>query len=134
MIAPVILLLSLLGIFINISMAGSWVLPDWSAALLLAAILAHRGNWIWVIPAFWVHDLSLHWSATVCLPFVILLPILLAHIDMRIGPALPQRVVLMLVATMPLLLSGWGFVAWLLTLSLCTCIWYILSDFYAQPA
>lgn len=134
MIAPVILFFSLLGIFINLAMSGSWVLPDWSAALLLGAILAHRGNWVWVVPAFWVHDLSLHWSSLVCLPFIVLLPLLLAHIDMRIGPALPQRVVLMIAASTPLLFYGWGMIAWLMTLTLCVCVWYILSDFYAEPA
>lgn len=134
MIAAVLLSLSLLGILLNLSLAGVWVLPDWSAALLLAAILAHRGNWVWVIPAFWVHDLSLHWSATVWLPFMILFPLLLTYIDMRIGAALPQRVVLMLAASTALLLAGWGAAAWLLTLLLCICIWYALSNLYAQPA
>ena len=77
MIAPFVLRLSLLGIMLNLSLAGLVIQPDWAAALLLAAILAQRGNWVWVLPGFWVHDLALHWSSLVCLPVVALIPFFL---------------------------------------------------------
>lgn len=43
MIVPIILLLSLLGMMLNLSLAGLIIQPDWSAALLLASIL-HSGE------------------------------------------------------------------------------------------
>jgi len=134
MIPPFILLLSLLGIMLNLSLAGLIIQPDWSAAFLLASLLAQRGNWPWVIPGVWVHDLALHWSSLVCLPVVALLPLLLAQSDARLGPGLPQRVVFMLAGLMPLLWSGWTWSQWLLTLMLALFSWHFIAKAYAQPA
>lgn len=134
MIPPLVLLISLFGIMLNLGLAGVVAQPDWSAALLLAALLAQRGNWTWVLPGFWIHDLVLHWSSLVCLPAVALLPFLLAHSDARLGAALPQRVVFMFIGLLPLLWSGWTFQQWLLTLMVCLTSWHFFARNYAQAA
>jgi len=134
MTAPFILLLSLLGIMLNLSLAGLVVQPDWSAALLLAAILAQRGNWVWAVPAFWIHDLALHWSSLVCFPVVAVIPFLLARADERLGPGLPQRMILMFAGLFPLLWFGWSFSQWLLTIMVCTCAWYFIVSPHAKRA
>lgn len=134
MIAPVILLLSLLGMMLNLSLAGLIIQPDWSAALLLASILAQRGNWTWAVPGFWIHDLTLHWSSLVCLPVIALLPLLLAQTDARLGAGLPQRITFMIMGLLPLLWAGWAFSQWLLTLLLCIFSWHLIAKTYAKPA
>lgn len=133
MIPPLILLISLFGIMLNLSLAGLLIQPDWSAAFLLASLLAQRGNWPWVMPGIWVHDLALHWSSLVCLPVVALLPLLMARSDARLGAGLPQRVVLMVAALIPLIWSGWEVTQWLLTIALCIFSWYFIARSYAQP-
>lgn len=134
MIAPFVLLLSLLGIMLNLSLAGLVIQPDWSAALLLAAMLAQRGNWIWVLPGFWIHDMALHWSSLVCLPVVALIPFFLSKADERLGPGLPQRVLLMFAGLFPLLWFGWSFSQWLLTMMVCTFAWYFIARPHVKPA
>ena len=134
MIAPFVLLLSLLGIMLNLGLAGLVIQPDWAAALLLASILAQRSNWVWVLPAFWVHDLALHWSFLVCFPVVALIPFFLAKADERLGPGLPQRVLLMFVGLFPLLWFGWSFLQWLLTMMACTFAWYFIARPNVKPA
>jgi hypothetical protein len=134
MIPPFILLLSLFGIMMNLSLSGLIIQPDWSAALLLASILAQRSNWPWVLPGFWIHDLTLHWSSLVCLPAVALLPFLLAQTDSRLGAGLPQRLVLMVLALLPLLWAGWAAPQWLLTIALCIFSWHFIANAYAKSA
>ncbi|MDT8377090.1 MAG: hypothetical protein RQ867_10205 [Mariprofundaceae bacterium] len=134
MIAPFVLLLSLLGIMLNLGLAGVVIQPDWSAAILLASILAQRGNWVWALPGIWMHDLMLHWSSLVCLPVVALIPFLLASADARLGPGRPQRVLLMLAGLSPLLWAGWSVSQWLLTLLVCTCAWYFVASPHVKPA
>jgi len=134
MIPPLILLISLLGIMLNLALAGLVIQPDWSAALLLASILAQRSNWPWALPGIWIHDLALHWSSLVCLPAAVLLPLLLARSDARLGAGLPQRLFFMFVGLLPLLWNGWLWSQWLLTLLLCLCAWHIIARNYAQPA
>jgi len=132
MIPPSILLMSLLGIMLNLSLAGLVMQPDWSAAFLLASLLAQRGNWPWVLPGFWVHDLALHWSSMICLPVIAALPFLLTRTDAHLGPGLPQRLFLMLLGLAPLLWSGWSIPQWLLTLCLCILVWHFLARSYAK--
>jgi hypothetical protein len=132
MIAPLILLLSLAGMMLNLSLSGLVIQPDWSAALLLSAILAQRGNWTWVLPGFWIHDLALHWSSLVCLPVIALLPFLLAQSDARLGPGLPQRITLMVLGLLPLLWAGWSFSQWLLTAALTVFTWHYIAKVYAK--
>ena len=127
MIPPLILLLCIVGIVSNLGFAGLIVQPDWSLALLLASVLVHRGNWVWALPGVLGHDLALQWSVWMCLPFVAAAPALMALADMQAGPGLPQRIFVLLMATMPLLYWDWGFAAWLLTVLLCLSIWYILA-------
>lgn len=134
MIAPLVLLISLFGIMLNLSLAGLIAQPDWSAALLLAALLAQRSNWPWVLPGIWIHDLTLHWSSLICLPVAALLPFILAHSDARLGAGLPQRVAFMFAGLLPLLWAGWTFQQWLLTLMLCIFSWHFIARNYAQPA
>jgi len=134
MIPPFILLMSLLGIMLNLALSGVVIQPDWSAAFLLASLLAQRGNWPWVLPGFWIHDLALHWSSLVCLPAVALLPLLLARTDARLGAGLPQRVTLMILALLPLLWSGWPMPQWLLTITLCIFTWHYVARAYAKPS
>jgi len=133
-IPPLILLISLFGIMLNLSLAGLVEQPDWSVAFLLAALLAQRSNWPWVLPGIWVHDLALHWSSLVCLPVVSMLPFLLSRSDSRLGAGLPQRVAFMFAGLLPLLWSGWTFQQWLLTLMLCLFSWYWIARNYVQPA
>ena len=132
MIPPLILLMSLLGIMLNLSLAGLVLQPDWSAAFLLASLLAQRGNWPWVLPGLWVHDLALHWSSLVCLPVIALLPFFLSRTDAYLGAGLPQRVVLMLLGLAPLLWFGWSIPQWLLTLCLCIFVWHFVARSYAK--
>lgn len=126
MIPPVILLLCIAGVVCNLAFSGLAMQPDWSLALLLASVLAHRGNWIWALPATFVHDLSLQWSVWMCVPFMALTPALMAMLDFQAGPGLPQRFFVLLMNTIPLLYWGWGFDTWLLTVLLCLPVWYIL--------
>jgi hypothetical protein len=132
MIPASILLLSLLGILLNLSLSGLVLQPDWSAALLLASVLAQRGNWPWVIPGFWVHDLALHWSSLICLPVVAILPFLLSRADAHLGAGLPQRVVLMIITLLPLLHAGWSTPQWLMTICICIFVWHLLARSYAK--
>ena len=134
MFPSVIILFSVLGLTASLVMAGLFVQPDWAFALLLAAILAKRASWPWVLPAVFLHDLTLHWNAFAFLPVMALLPFLLLRMDEQLGPALPQRLLLMFVASLSLLFVGWGFAQWMLTLLLCVPIWYLLVRNYAQYA
>jgi len=108
--------------------------PDWSAALLLASLLAQRSNWPWVLPGVWLHDLMLHWSSLICLPVIAFLPWLLTQADVRLGAGLPQRIILMIIGLLPLLWNGWAFPQWLLTLMLCIFVWHFIAKAYAQSA
>jgi len=134
MIPPLVLLISIIGLLLNLSLAGLVVLPDLSAAMLLAAILAHRGNWIWALPGFGIHDLTLHWSIFATLPYAAIIPVLLALSDVRLGPGLPQRVVLMVIGLIPLLYAGWSLSQWILTVMFCVLIWHITAMAYARSA
>ncbi len=131
---PFVLLACLLGILVNISFAGTSVQPDWSLALLTAAILAHRGNWIWVSIATAIHDLIFYWSPLMSLPWILAAPFIIAWSDEQIGPSLIQRSLVMVMVLLSLLWSGWGIVSCLLTALLCISIWYAMVRFYAQSA
>lgn len=134
MIAFVIVALALLGLNLNLAFAALLAQPDWALALLLASLLAHRSNWVWVLPAALVHDVVLHWSALATMPVLAVMPMAMIYFDRHLGPGLPQRVILMLLVTMPLLPLGWGLQAWLLTIFLCVPFWYLLTKRYAQYA
>ena len=129
-----VLLLSLLGWVLNLAFSTILIQPDWSMALLLGALLAHRGSWPWVSVAVWLHDLVLHWSSFVSLPWMLLAPLFLLWSDAEIGPSLMQRCVVMIGVITPLWFWGWSFQACLLTLMLCVVVWYWVARSYAQPA
>jgi hypothetical protein len=126
-IPPLILLLCIAGITCNLAFSGLAVQPDWSLALLVASVLAHRGNWTWALPGAFLHDLALQWSVWMIVPFLALTPALMAMLDFQAGPGLPQRLLVLMITTIPLLYWGWGFDTWLLTVLLCLSVWYILA-------
>jgi len=132
MIALAITSLALLGLSLNLAFSTSLTQPDWAMALLLAGILARRHNWIWVLPAIILHDLVLHWSVGLSSIVVALIPLAMIYFDQHLGAGLPQRIVLMTLASLSLLHWGWDATALLLTLCLCVPIWHLLTGLYAQ--
>jgi len=132
MMAAAVALLALLGLSLNLAFSASLVQPDWGMALLLAAILARRNNWIWVLPCILIHDVVLHWSLGLSFLFVAIIPMAMLYFDQHLGTGLPQRVVLMITATSSLLYWGWGVAAIALTLCCCVPIWHLLTRMYAQ--
>jgi len=134
MIAPLLLLLAALGLACNLVFAQLLVQPDWASAVLLGAMLAHRGVWWWVLPAAVVHDLAFYQHVLGLVPWALLLPWFMAHLDFRLGPGLPQRLLFMLFALMPMLYDHWSAAAWLLTALAVIPFWHYLAAYYAQRA
>ncbi len=130
----VFLLLSMLGLLLNLALADTWLQPDWALALWLGALLAHRGYWPWVFGGVALHDLVFYWSPWVCLPWMMVMPILLIWSDAQAGPSLVQRLMLMVLMMVPLWLAHWQIPALLLTMLLTLLIWYKVSQLHAQPA
>ncbi len=133
-IATVIPLLALLGISLNLAFANAMSQPDWALALLLASLLAHRNNWLWVLPCALIHDLVLYWSFGIIVIIMTCIPLLMIYLDHHLGAGLPQRIVLMCTAILTLPLMGWDLQASLLTLCLCIPVWHLLTRQYAQQA
>ena len=131
MTALAILLLAWLGSSFNLAFASSMVQPDWALALLLGSLLAHRANWVWVLPGIAMHDLIFHWSLWVCLPIAAAIPLVLIYLDEHLGVGLPQRLFMLLLVTMMLLPWGWSVQAWLLTVGLTVPAWFVLRKQYA---
>lgn len=129
-----VLLLAALGMACNLAFAQLVLQPDWALALLLGAMLAHRGVWWWVLPMAMAHDLVMYRSIWGLAPWTLLLPWLMAHLDFRLGPGLPQRMIFMLLALVPVLYFHWSVEAWLLTALAVVPIWHHLADHYAQRA
>lgn len=121
-----ILLLATIGILLNMNAAVTLLQPDWALALLTGTMLARRTTWRWVLPTLLFHDLALFWSATIFFPLAALIPPVLIYIDGQIGPALPQRMLMLFAVSLPLLGQGWSTMQWLLTLLLAVICWYIL--------
>jgi hypothetical protein len=132
MIEIAVFVLAILGIALNLAFSSAMLQPDWALALLLASLLAHRHNWIWVLPGILIHDLGLHWSFWASFPVIAIIPFAMIYLDRRLGPGLPQRLLLMLIATMAPMRQGWGLQACLLTLCLCLPVWHLLTSQYAQ--
>jgi hypothetical protein len=125
------LLLALAVIGLALSLATGGILqPDWSLALLLAALLARRGSWMWALPALLLHDLALYWTPWGVFPLACLLPAILMRLDEEIGPGLPQRLVMLFFVSLPMLVHGAGLMQWTLTLMLCIPIWHLLAHIY----
>lgn len=131
--ATIILLLALLGLNLSLAMGGVMNQPNWALAILLAAILARRGSWPWALPGLLIHDLMLQWSIWGVFPFAACLLFVLYHVDANLGPALPQRLAVLALASLPVIWLG-GSIQWLLTLMLCLPLWHALVIIYARPA
>ncbi len=132
MIPLLISLAALLGINLNLAFSHSLTQPDWAAGALLAALLAHRHNWRWVLPMLCLHDIALYWSLSATLPAMALIPLAMIYFDQHLGVGLPQRLLLLLLAVVTLLLPGWSLPAMLLTLCGTVPLWYLLTRHYAQ--
>ena len=137
MLSPLPLILAALALTgMGLSLASGGLLqPDWSLAILLAWLLAHRKAWPWALPLLLLHDLTLYWSPWGAFPLACLLPLLLMTIDAQIGPGLPQRVAMLLLVSSSALFVHAGVIQWLLTLMLCIAVWHLLARVYErQPA
>jgi len=133
-IVTVIPLLALLGISLNMAFSTAMSQPDWALALLLASLLAHRNNWLWVLPCALIHDLILYWSFGTIALMMAIIPLAMIYLDHHLGAGLPQRIVLMLAAILTLPALGWDMQAALLTLCLCVPVWHLLTRQYARQA
>ncbi len=131
-IAIIIPLLALLGISLNLAFSSAMTQPDWALALLLASLLAHRHNWVWVLPCALIHDLVLYWALGPMVIIMAMMPLAMIYLDQHLGSGLPQRVVLMLVGLLVLPALGGSLQAWLLTLCLCVPVWHVLTRQYEQ--
>lgn len=132
MIALAVSLAAMVGLSFNLAFSNSLQQPDWAMALLLAALLAHRHNWVWVLPMMMVHDAMLHWSFGVTLIAMAVVPIGMIYFDQHLGPGLPQRVALMILAVLALPLRDWAVADMVLTALCCVPVWYLLTRRYAQ--
>lgn len=122
------------GMGASLALTGQVAQPDWALALLLATLLARRNSWPWVLPCILVHDLVLYWNPMGTFPFAALSPFLLASSDAQLGPALPQRIAIMLFVSIGMLWQGAFVTTWILTLMLCVPIWYGLAGVYERYA
>lgn len=134
MISPLptlVILIAFAGLCLNLA-SGGIPQPDWALALLLAVLLARRHTWPWVLPTILIHDLTLYWSVWGVFPIACLLPFSISSLDAQLGAGLPQRLVLLVLLTLPMLWHGFGVLQWLLTLILCIPVWYFLVHLYEQ--
>ncbi|MBL1352078.1 MAG: hypothetical protein COA61_001890 [Zetaproteobacteria bacterium] len=131
---PWILLLSVFGLVLNLAFAESLIQPDWSLGLLLGALLAHRGYWPWVFAGTALHDLVLHWSPFITLPWVMITPLVMIWSDAQVGASLVQRFVILGFLTLILWIWDWLPEAALLTFLLATVIWHFVAQKHAKPA
>ncbi len=119
------------GLALNLAFTPAMTQPDWALALLTAAILVHRHNWVWALPATALHDLTLHWSAGATLPALAIIPPAMIWLDSMLGAGLPQRLLLAAIACLMLPANGWPWQAALLTFLLCLVAWSRLAPRYA---
>jgi len=127
-----IFLLSIAGVILNLAFSESLLQPDWALALLLGALLAHRGYWPWVFAGTALHDLAFYWSVFTTLPWMMLVPVLMIWSDAQAGASLVQRCVIMGLMVMTLWVADWTLQAVLLTFMLTTIVWYIVAQKHAQ--
>ncbi len=134
----ILALAALLGLLLNMSLAGTNPQPDWSLAILLAIVLSKRSTWYWVLPLIGLHDYLLFWSVWVVFPYAAIAVVLLSYADTRLAPGQPQRWLALVLGCVPLLSAGVDIVSWLMTLTLCTWLWSLLSTrrekVYVEPA
>ncbi len=115
-----------------------WYQPDWSLALLLAALLSKPKAWVWVLPCIAIHDLFLYWSILVVVPYAFISSVLLHYTDKKLGPGQPQRWVAIVLHAYALWAAGMDVLQVFLTMSLTVWLWYFLSAHrervYVEPA
>ncbi len=134
MIAAVIVL-ALLGIVANIVTSPGTIVPDWGGALLIASLAARRHHWKWVFPLLLLHDALLCWSPWPLTLMMVAAGLLLTlHIDMQAGPALLQRLLMVLISLIPMWLQGWPMPSLVLSFLLILALWYWLRDMTTSPA
>jgi len=138
MLTPLLLLCSLLGLLLSLSFASASAQPDWSFAILLAALVSLRKSWFWVLPSIWFHDVIFYWSIWTSFPYFLLITVFLFYADKRLGPGQPQRWISLLVAYLSLFIAGLDVWSCLLTMMLTVWIWSLLSTrkerVYVEPA
>jgi len=125
-------LLALVGISLNLAFPIAMTQPDWAVALLLASLLAHRHNWLWVLPCALIHDLVLYWSIGSITIMMSLIPLAMIYLDQHLGAGLPQRIALMLLIVLVLPSLGWSMQTAVLTMCLCMPVWYLLTKQYEK--
>jgi len=118
-------LLTIGGIIINISIPTTIIAPDISGSVLIAALAARRRHWPWTLPLLVLHDIVLYWSLIPPTPlFTTLALLLVIQIDTRLGPALLQRIIMIIIAHIPMWLEGWPVKATVLSFLLSFVLWY----------
>ncbi|MDX8394205.1 MAG: hypothetical protein R8K21_06445 [Mariprofundales bacterium] len=113
----------LLLMTINISSTGLW--PDWSFALLMAAVLTRRYHAVWAIPMLLLHDIILYANIFAFWPWLLLMLVVEAYSDIIIGPSIPQRILVLIVSPIPLLWHAHEPV-YILTILACLPLWSAL--------
>ncbi|MDQ6963409.1 MAG: hypothetical protein Q9M13_00650 [Mariprofundales bacterium] len=121
--------LAIAGMVLNISGTNTVTLPDIGGALLIAAVVARRRHWRWVFPLLILHDMVLYWSALpITLLFVIFALFLVIQVDVRLGAALPQRIVMIVLSHLPMVIEGYTPQAITLSLLLTFVLWYWIRE------
>jgi len=134
MIIVPLMIVSVLGLNMNMAFSSGLIQPDWAMAVLLASLLAHRHNWLWVLPMMLLHDAVFYWQPAMAFLMMVVIPPAMIYLDEHLGAGLPQRLALLVLASLSMLLDGWSLQAGLLTLCLCVPLWYLLTRQYAQQA
>ncbi|MDX8411202.1 MAG: hypothetical protein R8K46_04920 [Mariprofundaceae bacterium] len=119
-------------LIVSWAMGGIVRQPDWAYALLLAALLARRRNWPWILPCVLVHDAMLYWTVLGCLPVMAVLPYFIGKIDQQLGAGVPQRLVVLGIGVTPLLWLSHDVGQWLLTALLIVPLWFMLVRGYGS--
>ncbi|MDQ6989479.1 MAG: hypothetical protein Q9M19_06310 [Mariprofundaceae bacterium] len=129
---------ALLGLIVNMSFSAGFAQADWCLAILLAALLSYRQNWLWVLPCICLHDLVLYHSIGVAFPYFIAITFIITYTDQRLGQSQHQRWLALFVGCFPLWMAGVGIWNCVLTLTLSVMIWSFLSyrreKAYVEPA
>ncbi|MDQ6951790.1 MAG: hypothetical protein Q9M26_09005 [Mariprofundales bacterium] len=127
MMVVVIILATGCGMLFNLTLDAVAYQPDWGAALLIAAVAAKRGRWPWVLPLLMIHDMVLYWVPWPwCAMMTVLGLILVIWCDVHLGTALPQRVLLIVIALLPMTWQRWPGPDIVLTLLLTITLWYLV--------
>jgi len=122
-------LLTVVGLTINTAMPEMVILPDISGSLLIATVAARRRHWPWVFPLLLLHDLILYWALVpYTLVFTASALLLVARVDLRLEVALPQRMMMVGIAHIPMWLEGWSPQAIVLSLLLTVALWYWIRE------